>query len=534
MTGQPLITLDKISVRLYDTLYLQNITWQINTDEQWAIVGPNGSGKTTLAKALFGEVPVVRGSVIHHLPPASKNVPFKGKHPVGYVSPELFREVFEREELEAGFRDFSGRIHEITTAREVIVRGVKKGDFSEEEIESRLHRLADKMGIGTVLDRDVCGLSTGELCKILIVKSLMNNPELLILDEPFNGLDDSSRKVFAENLDRLILSGVNVVLITHRFEEILPRITHILYVKSGKILAAGNKEDVLRFAAKKNGGKKEPGSLFPAGKTLSSSPAAEGIGEYEDSPPGKGDILIDMRDVTVRYDNTVVLDAFNWRVKDGENWAILGDNGAGKSTVLKVILGDNLQSYSNDVTIFGRKKGDGVSIWEIKRRIGVVSAEFQAKYRKDIQAFDVVCSGFHDSIGLYRSCGEAQKKTAMQWMTTLGIQELGGKSFERLSYGQRKLTLIARAMVKSPLLLFLDEPCDGLDRANRYKVLEIIEYIGRHTHTNLVYVTHHEDEMLPCITHRLILRDGKIKKAAAIVSGWRDVHQVTRRSADKP
>ena len=514
MKSQPLITLDKISVRLYDTLYLQNITWQIKTDEQWAIVGPNGSGKTTLAKALFGGVPVVRGSVTHHSHPKSGDGVSSGKHSDGYVSPELFRELFEREELEASFRDFSGRIHEITTAKDVIVRGMKNSGCPEKEVEDRLCRVANKTEIRTILDRDICGLSTGELSKVIIARSLMENPELLILDEPFNGLDDSSRKVLAENLDRLIRSGVNVILITHRFEEILPRMTHVLYVKNGEIRAAGNKEDVLRVVARKNDRQDEPGSLFSAERYISPTLGKKGIQKFEKPSSEKSDILIDMRDVTVRYGDTVVLDAFNWRVRDGENWAVLGENGAGKSTVLKVILGDNLQSYSNEVFVFGRKKGDGVSIWEIKSRIGVVSTEFQAKYRKDVPAFDVVCSGFHDSIGLYRSCSGDQEKTAMQWMKTLGIEELAEHSFERLSYGQRKLTLIARAMVKSPLLLFLDEPCDGLDKANRDKILEIIEYIGRHTHTNLVYVTHHEDEMMPCITHSLTLHCGKIIRPA--------------------
>ena len=429
MKGQPLITLDRISVRLYDALYLQDISWQIKADEQWAIVGPNGSGKTTLAKALFDGVPVVRGSVIHHPLRDNENTLFKGRHVVGYVSPELFRDLFEREELEAGFRDFSGRIHEITTARNIILQGVKREGRPDREIEERLGDLADKAGVGAILDRDICGLSTGELCKVLIVRSLMNNPDLLILDEPFNGLDDASRKIFAGNLDRLIQDGVNVVLITHRFEEILPRITHLLYMKNGEILAAGDKEEVLRFAAKGNGVRKARESLLPVDGTVLPAPDPQDIRKDANQSPEKGKILINMRDVTVRYGNTVVLNNFNWRVRDGENWVILGENGAGKSTVLKIILGDNLQSYSNDVTIFGRKKGDGVSIWEVKRRIGVVSTEFQAKYRKDIQAFDVVCSGFHDSIGLYRSCSADQKETAIKWMTTLGIRELRKKSF---------------------------------------------------------------------------------------------------------
>ncbi len=169
-----------------------------------------------------------------------------------------------------------------------MIRGLKKSDCPAEEVEDRLHRLADKMGIGSVLDRDICGLSTGELCKVLIARSLMNDPELLILDEPFNGLDASSRKVLAENLDRLIRSGVNIILITHRFEEILPRMNHILYVKNGEIRAVGNKEDVLRFAAGKNGGQDEPGPLLPVEEYVSPAPGKDVGQEFENLSPEKG------------------------------------------------------------------------------------------------------------------------------------------------------------------------------------------------------------------------------------------------------
>jgi len=452
----------------------------------------------------------VRGKVIHHLHLSNGNGPSTGMQSVGYVSPELFRELFEREELEASFRDFSGRIHEMTTARNVVVRGVRNSGYSENEIEDRVHRVADKMGIESILDRDICALSTGELCKVIIARSLMKEPGLLILDEPFNGLDDGSRKALSETLDSLIQSGVCVVLITHRFEEILPRITHVLYVKNGEICATGTKENVLHVVGMKNGRKVEAQTFFPSEGYVSPVLEKEGIQRAEDLSPEDGRILIDMRNVTVCYGDTVVLDAFNWCVREGDNWAILGENGAGKSTVLKLVLGENLQSYSNEVVVFGRKRGDGGSIWDIKRQIGVVSPELQAKYRKNVLVFDVVCSGFHDSIGLYRSCTTEQKDLVMKWMKIMAIENLARHTFEQLSYGQRKLTLIARAMVKSPVLLFLDEPCDGLDMANRDKILEIIEYIGHNTHTTLVYVTHHENEIVPCITNSLTLRRGKI------------------------
>ncbi len=513
MRAEPLITLNKISVRLYDRLYLQNTSWEIKTDENWAIVGPNGSGKTTLAKALFGGVPVVRGSVKHHVNPSPENRETLAKLPVGYASPELFRKVFEREELQESFRDFSGRIDEKTTPRDIVIQGLAQSIYADEGFEQRLQHMAHKMGIGHILNRDICAVSSGELCKVVIVRALMRKPKLLILDEPFNGLDNRSRNDLKENLNDLILSGVRLVLITHRFEEIPPGITHVLHMKNGEIFAAGKKEQVLGSVGLLNGKQTEQRPPF-ALHDMRMVP--ETAFDIQPTTPPDSQTLIDMSHVTVQYGNTIVLDDFSWRVKAGENWLILGENGAGKSTILKLIMGDNPQAYSNDVYVFGKKRGVGTSIWQTKKKIGMVSTDFQARYPKDVPAFHAVLSGFHDSMGLYRASSKEQKNTATKWMQRLDIDHLKERPFGRLSYGQRKLTLIARAVVKSPVLLFLDEPCDGLDRGNRKKIQGVLEHIGRNTRTKLVYVTHHEDEILPCITHRLMLHQGKIVESATI------------------
>ena len=509
MKDKPLITLDNISVRLYDRLYLQNTSWEIKAHENWAIVGPNGSGKTTLAKALFGGVPVVRGSVTHHVNGSNGDVDALKRLPVGYASPELFRDLFERELLEESFRDFSGRIDEKTTPRDIVMRGMAKSAYGEDVFEHRLLHLAEKMGIKSILDRDICAISSGELCKVVIVRALMRKPKLLILDEPFNGLDRSSRNALKQDLNDLIQGDVRLVLITHRFEEILPGITHVLHMKDGEVLVAGSRGQVLNSVDGVDRQRDDARLYLPhLEKMVVQGPGAASRAKHR--------TLIDMRQVTVRYGNTIVLNDFNWQVMTGENWLILGENGAGKSTVLKLILGDNPQAYANHVQVFGKKRGVGTSIWETKKKIGMVSTEFQARYPKEIPAFHVVLSGFYDSMGLFRTCSKEQKTRALEWMKLLGIDHLKERTFGSLSYGQRKMTLIARAVVKSPVLLFLDEPCDGLDRGNRKKILSVLEYIGRNTDTKLVYVTHHEDEILPCITHRLMLHQGKIVESAKI------------------
>ena len=222
-----------------------------------------------------------------------------------------------------------------------------------------------------------------------------------------------------------------------------------------------------------------------------------------------------MTNIHVAYGEQVVLDGLNWRVRRGEHWAVVGPNGSGKSTLMSLITGDNLQVYANEVRLFGKRRGEGESIWEIRRRIGVVSPELQLRYRKPVCVREVVLSGFFDSIGLYRRPDREQEAIADRWLEILGMAEKAGRLFTHLSYGEKRLALIARAMVKSPELLILDEPCQGLDRANREMVLALMERIGEQTTTGLIYITHHEEEMIPCIDHILKLE----KKRRTVTAG---------------
>jgi molybdate transport system ATP-binding protein len=198
----------------------------------------------------------------------------------------------------------------------------------------------------------------------------------------------------------------------------------------------------------------------------------------------------------------------NWSMKQGENWAILGPNGAGKSTLVGLILGENLQAYANQIFLFGKRKGSGETIWEIKKRIGFISAELQAQYRKRMDSYEVIASGFQDSIGLYRAPAPEEREAVDRWVDLLEIKDLAEEPYHQLSFGQKRMILLARAMVKSPVLLIADEPCHGLDVANRRRISKILERIGR-TKTSLLYLTDRREEILDCITHLLRLHRGK-------------------------
>ncbi len=515
---RPFITLDDITVRLRDQWYLQGTSWQINREEQWAIVGPNGSGKSTIVKAIMGMVPIVKGRITYN--GNGLSAPHIAER-ISYVSPEQHREVIARENLKDTSRDFSGTFG-FTSAQELLAGSTTEEDPLLLLRRSTRHRdLLTRLGIEHLLDRPVRSLSAGELRKILIARSLLRDPELLILDEPFEGLDSVSRRSLAEMIDTLMSQGVQIILITHRFEEITNFITHVLYIIDGQVSMQGPKEDIL--------GKIAPGRTIARNNAITQDAAfgqteATGTGGsllsgfHKETSAQLPPVLIEMKAVTVRYGEVVALEHFNWTVRQGENWALLGPNGAGKTTVLNLIMGDNLQSYANEIYLFGKRKGSGESIWEIKRYIGFISPDFNATYQQGTGSFDVICSGFFDSIGLYRRCSDQQIRTAKKWSEELGIMDLAKKPFDRLSYGHRQLVLLARALVKSPLLLMLDEPCSGLDPANRKRLLGILDYVGSQTSTNLIYVTHHTREILPCMTHMVRLEGGRIAERRRLTS----------------
>lgn len=170
-----------------------------------------------------------------------------------------------------------------------------------------------------------------------------------------------------------------------------------------------------------------------------------------------------MEHVSIKYGSRTILKELDWEVKNGEKWALFGPNGAGKSTLLSLIYADNPQSYANTLYLFDRKRGSGESIWDIKKRIGYVSPEMHLFYMENVPVLNIVGSGFFDSIGLFRKCTEQQQQVALAWMRVFGIEGLKERSFLTLSSGEQRLALLARAFVKDPDLIILDEPLHGLD-----------------------------------------------------------------------
>ena len=490
---EPFITLEDITIRLRDKFILPHTSWRILTGQHWAILGPNGAGKSSLVRALTGDVPYVRGSITYHFP----------EHPsemIGHVSSELQEHLIAGEKFQDMSRYFAGNLDDFEKARTTIINGDRDGNGELPDCE----KLAEILGIRHILDRGIRYLSYGEMRKVLIARALVKSPKLLILDEPFAGIDAGSRKKLAESIAELVRQGIQIVLVTHRAEEILPFISNILFIKNGKILMQGKQNDILTT---ENLNRLYDVKYFDQGLTLDKMKS-----RAVKSASYRKRILVGMRNVSVKYGNVLVLNNLNWTVRQRENWAIVGPSGSGKTTLLSLIAGDNPQAYTNEIYLFGKRRGSGESIWDIKERIGMVSSEIQTLYRKEIMAYDVVASGIFDSIGLYRNLGSGHKREVNKWIEFFGISHIANNIFIRLSFGERRMVLLARSMVKSPELLILDEPCQGLDQENRKLLMHLIAMIGRDTDTNLLYVTHYQDDIPACIDHVLTLKKPELNE----------------------
>jgi len=480
---QPFITMERVTIRVRDRRLFSGASWEIATGQHWAVIGPNGAGKTSLVRALAGQVPVVEGYITYHDPGLVPSA-------VGYLSFESHQNLIAREEARDDSRFFSGDVDGFLSVRHLLLSVVSTSGPQT----SALDRVGDRLEIAGLLDRPVRRLSTGEIRRVLMAREILKSPRLLILDEPFEGVDTHGRRRIKSLIRTMIEGQIPVILVTHRLAEIPSAVSHVLAVKNGGIVFQGkrpatlNRRDLARLYA--------PENWREMALPVRPPPVICGSRAF-------GRVLIDMQQVTVRYGNLTILDNLNWTVRAGENWAIVGPNGSGKTTLLSLVAGDNLQAYANSIELFGHRRGSGETIWDIKQQIGLVSSEFQIRYRKPLRALEVVVSGFFDSIGLYRQASHRQRRTAFAWMKQLGCGDKAKRFFQDLSQGEQRLVLLARAMVKSPLMLILDEPCQGLDRFARSRLIHLLDRIGRESETGLLYVTHYPAEIPACTTHVL-------------------------------
>ncbi len=356
-----------------------------------------------------------------------------------------------------------------------------------------INNIIYKFNLAPLLDEQVIKLSNGETKRTLIGSALIKNPKLLLLDHPLTGLDVATRKEFSEFLTEIASSGIQVIIATSPF-DIPSTVTHVAVMKNRELVHKGS---INEFNPKD----------FDFVHEINID--TEALKELVKNTGNKYDIIIEMKNVTINYDGKKILDNINWIVKQGERWILSGPNGAGKSTLLSLITGDNPQAYANDIILFDKQRGTGESIWDIKKQTGFVSPELFQYFPTDSSCLHVIESGFYDTVGLFRATDPVKESICIKWMQILQVKQYADILFNRVPASVQRLCLLARALVKNPPLLILDEPTQGLDSFQQQFFTQLIETICEISNVTVVYVSHYQQHIPKNIQLHLQLASGR-------------------------
>ena len=443
-----LAKISDVSVSLGAKPVVSSISFQILSGQKTAIVGPMGSGKTSLAKALAGRL-FRTGEVFF----SSRN-PEKRAYVMLVEQQHQFKNRSNLSEFYLQQRFNSSDCEDAYTVEEELA-GLELGDW------------VSVFELDGLLKRPLIQLSNGENKRLQIVKSLAYEPDWLILDNPYVGLDVNGREILTKGLLSLDSKGIQFILVSSPSDvpEFINQVIELPSVQES---------------------------------TAKPQPLLRPLDPFETA--------VKMEKVQIKYGSKTILSDFCWKVNRGERWAIKGPNGAGKSTLISLITADNPQAYSQNITLFDRKRGTGESIWDIKRKIGYLSPELHLYFKEGGSCFSVVASGLFDTQGLFKRMSEEQIKQVNHWMEVMGINHLKERSFLQISGGEQRMVLITRALVKNPELLILDEPCQGLDRVQTEHLKSVLDYLAANSDMTLLYVSHYDRDIPSCVNQVLELK----------------------------
>lgn len=435
--------------------------------QTWAIVGDADSGHSEMLQRIRGKG-IERVSFKHHFRNLSNTSDF-----------------YYQQRYNAADADDAQTVHEYLVSQQVIGN----------DQQWNYGRVIRELHLQELLSEQVIKLSNGETKRLLIAAALIRNPKVIVLDHPLTGLDKQTRNEFALLLDNIVTSGILVILATNPHEIPSP-VTHVAVMKEGRIIF---NERISAF---------DPYTFnFARPVTVDRNLLKDIVPQSE---PAAFDTIVKMREVTVEYDGRKILSNINWHVKQGERWSLTGPNGAGKSTLLSLINGDNPQAYANNIILFDKPRGSGESIWDIKKHIGFVSPELYQYFPTDSTCLHVIESGFYDTVGLFRATDPEKEKQCEAWMGVLHVDQYRYTLFNRVPANVQRLCLLARALVKNPALLILDEPTQGLDEAQQQFFTGLIDQLCSFTRVTLICVSHYEHHIPRAVTFHLRLRNGRV------------------------
>lgn len=479
--SDPVVHINNLTLKYRQIPVLQDINWIIHPGENWLLCGASGSGKTTLAKAIAGQVQSY-GHVKVCFDPNSK-LPAQVHYVANWYQ-------FKDLEGQSNFyyqQRYNKQATEVTsTVQAELEKYGKLHHLNFEAVES----IISALGYTPLKNSTLIQLSSGEHKKLQLIKALWLKPQLLILDQPYNGLDALSRRNLNILLDELTLQGMQFILISND-SELPSSIERLAEIKGGRLTEISIDElsvpDSLQEIAL------EIPSFLEKGPSIDNSAS-----------------VINMIDVCISYGEKQVLKNINWEVNAGEKWLLQGPNGSGKSTLLSLLTGDHPQAYANNFYLFGNKRGSGESIWEIKKRIGLISPELHWYFDPSATVWQSVISGFYDSSGLFCDPGYTKNAQANELIRYFGLDRYKNILMNELPLGQQRLAMLARTIIKNPELLILDEPCQGLDQQQTQQFNRLVDQLCKGG-TTLIYVGHFDSQLPSCLEKRILLENGEVK-----------------------
>lgn len=488
-----LVSIDKAQCRIGRQALLAIEHFAIDTGQHWCLYGQNGSGKTLLANLLAGK----RRESSNYV---SYGANFDSARDLHIVSFEEQQRLWERDNR-LDISEFSGDAQDKGTLVADLIRASRSlQDQSDELFADLIQQLA----LQGVLGKGIRFLSSGQIRKVLIARSLYafreGSPQLLILDDPLESIDRNSQQQIKSTIEKHMGAQFSSLQLCRRQQDILPGVSHMAVMQNENARMQISRQGTLAEVLQTEEFTKLVGAAVEVSDSLDALLPQQ-------APMRKvSEELVRLENVQASYGDSKVLVDVNWVMTGRDHVVIEGPNGCGKSTLLSLIDGENHKGYGQQVFLFGRLKGSGETIWETKKHFGIVSNELHNKYIKGWRVLDVVVSGYFDSVGLYDESGTAEVAQARRWIAALGLERWEKQYYHEISFGQQRLVLLARAMIKNPRILILDEPCVGLDDFHRAYILKVLDAIVERSLTNILYVTHVADEQPSCINQRLRFR----------------------------